>query len=102
MIKTDEKHHTVTINGLRHTASVEARKLLVHMLRDDLGFTGTHVGCDASQCGLHPRYRWTGRQILYGSRGDGGWIDLPTEVTRDRDLLQMGGAVLDDRDMQAV
>jgi hypothetical protein len=51
---------------------------------------------------LHRRYRWTGRQILYGSRGDGGWIDLRTEVTRDRDLLQMGGAVLNDRDMQAV
>jgi carbon-monoxide dehydrogenase small subunit len=53
MIETDEKHHTVTINvnGLRHTASVEARKLLVHMLRDDLGFTGTHVGCNTSQCG---------------------------------------------------
>jgi hypothetical protein len=35
-------------------------------------------------------------------RGDGGWIDLRTEVTRDRDLLQMRGAVLNDRDMQAV
>jgi carbon-monoxide dehydrogenase small subunit len=53
MIETDEKHHTVTINvnGVGQTASVEARKLLVHMLRDDLGFTGTHVGCDTSQCG---------------------------------------------------
>ena len=53
MIDIDEKHHTVTINvnNVRHTASVEARKLLVHLLRDDLGFTGTHVGCDTSQCG---------------------------------------------------
>jgi hypothetical protein len=34
--------------------------------------------------------------------GDGGWIDLRTEVTRDRDLLKMRGAVLNDRDMQAV
>jgi aerobic carbon-monoxide dehydrogenase small subunit len=53
MIDTDEKHHVVTIdvNGVRHTASVEARKLLVHLLRDDFGLTGTHVGCDTSQCG---------------------------------------------------
>ncbi len=53
MIDTDEKLHVVTINvnGVSQTASVEARKLLVHLLRDDLGLTGTHVGCDTSQCG---------------------------------------------------
>jgi len=53
MIETDEKHHVVTINvnGVIQSASVEARKLLVHLLRDDLGLTGTHVGCDTSQCG---------------------------------------------------
>ncbi len=53
MMDTDEKRHVVTIdiNGVRHTAAVEARKLLVHLLRDDLGLTGTHVGCDTSQCG---------------------------------------------------
>jgi carbon-monoxide dehydrogenase small subunit len=53
MIDSHEKRHVVTIdvNGVRHTASVEARKLLVHLLRDDLGLTGTHVGCDTSQCG---------------------------------------------------
>jgi carbon-monoxide dehydrogenase small subunit len=53
MMDTDEKRHVVTIdvNGVRHTASIEARKLLVHLLRDDLGLTGTHVGCDTSQCG---------------------------------------------------
>ena len=42
---------TVTVNGARHTSSVESRTLLVHYLRDDLGLTGTHVGCDTSQCG---------------------------------------------------
>ena len=53
MTDTDEKKHVVTIevNGARHTATVEARKLLVHLLRDDFGLTGTHVGCDTSQCG---------------------------------------------------
>ena len=42
---------TVTVNGARHTSSVEPRTLLVHYLRDELGLTGTHVGCDTSQCG---------------------------------------------------
>src|SRR5271163_176846 len=53
MSDTNKAHHAVTIdvNGVRHTASVEARKLLVHLLRDDFGLTGTHVGCDTSQCG---------------------------------------------------
>ncbi|MGB6394667.1 MAG: (2Fe-2S)-binding protein [Bradyrhizobium sp.] len=48
-----EKLHVVTVdvNGVRRTASVKARKLLVHLLRDDFGLTGTHVGCDTSQCG---------------------------------------------------
>ena len=53
MIEAEEKHHIVTIdvNGVRRTVPVEARKLLVHLLRDDFGLTGTHVGCDTSQCG---------------------------------------------------
>ena len=42
---------TVTVNGTRHASSVEPRTLLVHYLRDELGLTGTHVGCDTSQCG---------------------------------------------------
>jgi aerobic carbon-monoxide dehydrogenase large subunit len=42
---------TITVNGERRQAEVESRKLLVHFLRDDLGVTGTHVGCDTTQCG---------------------------------------------------
>lgn len=41
----------LTVNGVVHTATVEPRTLLVYFLRDDLGLTGTHVGCDTSQCG---------------------------------------------------
>jgi carbon-monoxide dehydrogenase small subunit len=41
----------VTVNGALHTAEVPARTLLVHFLRDRLGLTGTHVGCDTTQCG---------------------------------------------------
>jgi carbon-monoxide dehydrogenase small subunit len=42
---------TLTINGSAHTAQVEPRTLLVHLLRDELNLTGTHIGCDTSQCG---------------------------------------------------
>jgi aerobic carbon-monoxide dehydrogenase small subunit len=41
----------VTVNGERHESDVEPRLLLVHYLRDVLGLTGTHVGCDTSNCG---------------------------------------------------
>jgi aerobic carbon-monoxide dehydrogenase small subunit len=40
-----------TVNGQSRDGDVEPRTLLVHFLREDLGLTGTHVGCDTSQCG---------------------------------------------------
>ena len=42
---------TLTVNGEEREAEVEPRLLLVHLLREQLGLTGTHVGCDTSQCG---------------------------------------------------
>ena len=42
---------TLKVNGVKHSKAVEDRTLLVNFLRDDLGLTGTHVGCDTSQCG---------------------------------------------------
>jgi aerobic carbon-monoxide dehydrogenase small subunit len=42
---------TLTINGTVRSAVVEPRSLLVHVLRDDFDLTGTHIGCDTSQCG---------------------------------------------------
>jgi carbon-monoxide dehydrogenase small subunit len=41
----------LTVNGVEHELDVEPRLLLVHALRDELGLTGTHVGCDTSSCG---------------------------------------------------
>jgi carbon-monoxide dehydrogenase small subunit len=42
---------TLRVNGVEHTRVVEPRLLLVHLLRDELGLTGTHWGCDTSNCG---------------------------------------------------
>ena len=41
----------ITVNGVKQAREVEERTLLVNFLRDELGLTGTHVGCDTSQCG---------------------------------------------------
>jgi carbon-monoxide dehydrogenase small subunit len=49
----EPRMHTVsvTVNGTRQTRQVEPRELLVYFIREQLGLTGTHVGCDTSQCG---------------------------------------------------
>lgn len=44
-------HISLTVNGKKTEADVEPRRLLVHLLREDLGLTGTHVGCDTTHCG---------------------------------------------------
>jgi carbon-monoxide dehydrogenase small subunit len=45
------QHITVTVNGEARDADVEPRLLLVHLIRDVFGLTGTHIGCDTSHCG---------------------------------------------------
>jgi carbon-monoxide dehydrogenase small subunit len=42
---------TVTVNGAGHEVEVESRLLLVHLIRDQLRLTGTHIGCDTTHCG---------------------------------------------------
>ncbi|MEL6922499.1 MAG: (2Fe-2S)-binding protein [Bacteroidota bacterium] len=46
-----KKKITVTVNGTPHTMEVEPRLLLVHLIRENLSMTGTHIGCDTSSCG---------------------------------------------------
>ncbi len=42
---------TITVNGTAHTLDIEPRELLVHVIREDLRLTGTHIGCDTTSCG---------------------------------------------------
>ena len=42
---------TITVNGTTYEREVEARKLLIHFIRDDLDLTGSHIGCDTGNCG---------------------------------------------------
>jgi aerobic-type carbon monoxide dehydrogenase small subunit (CoxS/CutS family) len=46
-----ERTIAVTVNGATYERRVEARKLLIHFLRDDLDLTGSHIGCDTGNCG---------------------------------------------------
>ncbi len=46
-----DREITLTVNGTEHELTVEPRTLLVHSLRDELGYTGTNVGCESSLCG---------------------------------------------------
>jgi aerobic carbon-monoxide dehydrogenase small subunit len=46
-----ERRVTVTVNGTTYEREVEARKLLIHFIRDDLDLTGSHIGCDTGNCG---------------------------------------------------
>jgi carbon-monoxide dehydrogenase small subunit len=48
---TITKTITVTVNGTPHTVEVEPRLLLAHLLREKLSLTGTHIGCDTTNCG---------------------------------------------------
>jgi carbon-monoxide dehydrogenase small subunit len=45
------RHISVTVNGTRHEVDVEPRLLLVYLIREQLGLTGTNVGCDTTSCG---------------------------------------------------
>ncbi|OLT22694.1 carbon monoxide dehydrogenase [Pseudonocardia sp. CNS-139] len=47
----DERRITITVNGERRAVEVEPRLLLAHLLREGLALTGTHVGCDTTNCG---------------------------------------------------
>ncbi len=42
---------TITVNGTAYTRTIESRLLLVHFIREELGLTGTHIGCDTTSCG---------------------------------------------------
>ena len=42
---------TVNVNGTERSADVEPRQLLVHLIREEFGLTGTHIGCDTTSCG---------------------------------------------------
>lgn len=53
---------TVTVNGEQRSADIESRMLLVHFIRETLGLTGTHIGCDTTSCGACT-ILWNGKPV---------------------------------------
>jgi carbon-monoxide dehydrogenase large subunit len=79
---------TVTVNGEQRRASVEARRLLVHFLREDLGVTSTHVGCDTTQCGactVHLDGRAVKACTVLAVQADGAVVDTVESLSRTGD-----------------
>ncbi|HLT21425.1 MAG TPA: (2Fe-2S)-binding protein [Thermomicrobiales bacterium] len=78
---------TVTINGEQRSAEVEPRTLLVHFIREHLGLTGTHVGCDTTSCGACTVH-WNGTPVksctVFAVQADGD------EITTVEGLAQGG------------
>jgi carbon-monoxide dehydrogenase small subunit len=79
----------VKVNGTTHTSEVEPRLLLVHYLRDVLNLTGTHVGCDTSQCGactIMVNGRSTKACNLFAVQADGADILTIEGLAKDGQL----------------
>ncbi len=80
---------TLELNGRKVTAEVEARTLLVELLRDRLGLTGTHVGCDTSQCGactLHLDGRSVKSCTMFAVEADGRSVTTIEGLARNGEL----------------
>jgi aerobic carbon-monoxide dehydrogenase small subunit len=83
------KFITVEVNGVTYERDVEARRLLVHFIRDDLELTGTHVGCDTGNCGACT-VLLDGHAVkscmLLAIQADGAKIETVEGLTRDGEL----------------
>ena len=94
---------TIGVNGTSRTREVEPRLLLVHFLRDVLGLTGTHVGCDTSQCGACT-ILLDGEAVkscsLFAVQVDGRAVTTIEGLSRDGKLHQMQEAFWEKHGLQ--
>jgi carbon-monoxide dehydrogenase small subunit len=83
---------SVDVNGEQIEQEVPARRLLVHFLRDDLGLTGTHVGCDTGNCGactIHLNEMPVKSCMLLAVQADGGRIRTVESLAPDGELTAL-------------
>jgi aerobic-type carbon monoxide dehydrogenase small subunit (CoxS/CutS family) len=94
---------TVQVNGTTYEREVDARRLLVHFLRDDLDLTGTHVGCDTGNCGACT-ILFTGRTakscMLLAIQADGAQITTVEGLAGDGELTPLQQAFSDNHALQ--
>ena len=90
-----ELHVALDVNGERREVDVEPRRLLVELIREDLNLTGTHVGCDTSQCGactVHLDGRAVKSCTMLAAQADGATVTTIEGLSNGIDLhpLQTG------------
>ncbi|MCP5149549.1 MAG: (2Fe-2S)-binding protein [Ectothiorhodospiraceae bacterium] len=94
---------TMTLNGKEVSAEVEDRTLLVSMLREKLGMTGTHVGCDTSQCGacvVHVDGRSVKSCTVLAAQCDGASVTTIEGLAKGNTLHPMQEAFRDNHGLQ--
>jgi len=96
-------HVELTVNGERRAADVEARLLLVHWLRDELGLTGTRVGCDTTNCGactVHLNGDAVKSCTILTAQADAADVTTIEGLARDGGLHPLQAAFMDKHGLQ--
>ena len=94
---------TLTVNGKKVSVDVEDRTLLVHVLRENLNLTGTHVGCDTSQCGacvVHMDGRAVKSCTVLAGQADGSEVITIEGIAKGDELHPMQAAFRDNHGLQ--
>jgi carbon-monoxide dehydrogenase small subunit len=94
---------TVTVNGVEYEREVDARKLLIHFVRDDLDLTGSHIGCDTGNCGacsLIVNGQLLKSCMLLAVQADGATIETVEGLAEDGELTALQQAFSDHHALQ--
>ena len=94
---------TLNVNGVEHHLDVEPRLLLVHALRDHLGLTGTHVGCDTSNCGactIHMDGKSVKSCTVLAVQADGASLTTIEGMASENELHPLQEAFWNDHGLQ--
>ena len=94
---------SMTVNGKAVCGEVESRTLLVQFLRENLGLTGTHVGCDTSQCGacvIHVNGKSVKSCTMLAIQADGADVTTIEGLADEDGLHQMQQAFMDNHGLQ--
>jgi carbon-monoxide dehydrogenase small subunit len=94
---------SVTVNGTAHTHDVEPRTLLVHFIREQVGLTGTNIGCDTSSCGactVHIDGQSVKSCTVLAVQADGASITTIEGLASDGQLHPMQQAFMENHGLQ--
>ena len=94
---------TITVNGVEYEREVEARKLLIHFVRDDLDLTGSHIGCDTGNCGACSMIvdgQLVKTCMLLAVQADGAMIETVEGLADDGELTALQQSFSDHHALQ--